>query len=79
MAIKTQRDEILFLILTRVATKLLVVNFKVPHRAAQLATPAIAPQYLLAELPVAFLLKPNRRLFGNNVVQPLRDVRKACR
>ena len=43
MAIETQRDEILFLILTGVAAKLLVVNFKIPHGTAQLAAPSIAP------------------------------------
>jgi hypothetical protein len=28
----------------------------------------IAPQYLLAKFPVAFLLEPNRCLLGNNVI-----------
>ena len=82
MAIKTQRDEILFLILTGVAAKLLVMDFEICHRAAQLAPPAIAPQDLLAKFPIAFLFKPDWRLFGNNVVHctcSLRDVRKACR
>jgi len=31
MAIQTRRDEILFLILTGVAAKLFVVNFKILH------------------------------------------------
>ena len=30
-----------------------MVDFKVRHRAAELAATAIAPQYLLAKLPVA--------------------------
>ena len=82
VAIETQCDKIVFMISTRVAAKPLMMHFKICHRTAQLAAPAIAPQYLLAKSPVVFLLKPNRRLFGNNAVHcacPLRDVRKACR
>jgi hypothetical protein len=55
MAIKTQRDEIPFLIPTGVAAKLLVMDFEICHGTAQLASPAIASQYLLAKFPVAFL------------------------
>jgi hypothetical protein len=62
MAIKTQRDEILFLILTGVAAKLLVMDFEICRGTAQLAWPAIASQYLLAKFPVAFRFEPDRRL-----------------
>ena len=83
MAIKTQRDEIPFLIPTGVAAKLFVVDFEICHGTAQLATPAITSQYLLAKFPVAFRFEPDRRLFSNNnmvhCICPLRDVRKACR
>jgi len=82
MAIKTQRDEIPFLIPTGVAAKLLVMDFEICHGTTQLASPAIAPQYLLAKFPVAFLFEPDWRPFANNLVHctcQLRDVRKACR
>jgi hypothetical protein len=40
------------------AAEFLVVNFKVGHRAAGLASPAIAAQYLIAELFVQAGIEP---------------------
>ena len=42
-----ERDEIPGRIISGVAAKLLVVDFKVRHSAAGLTAPAIAPQHLL--------------------------------
>jgi hypothetical protein len=68
VAVKTQRDQIPLLIPTGVAAKLLVVDFKVRHRTAKLTAPAIAPQYLFAELLITFLLNPGRRLLANSLI-----------
>ena len=68
MTIETEGDQIVLTILAGVAAKFFMVNFKVCHRTAELAAPAVSPQYLLAKFPVAFLLEPNRCLLGNNVI-----------
>ena len=55
-------NQVLLDILPGEAAKFFVVNFQVRHRAAQLTAPAIAPQYLFAEILITFLVKPDRRL-----------------
>jgi len=47
MAPGAERDEVLFRVVARVATKLFVMDFQVRHRAARLTPPAIATQHLL--------------------------------
>jgi hypothetical protein len=42
VATEAERDEIIFMIATGVTAKLLVMDFKVGSRPAQLATPAIS-------------------------------------
>jgi hypothetical protein len=44
---RAEGDQVLFGVVARVAAKLLVVDFQVRHRAAQLTPPAIATQDLL--------------------------------
>jgi len=68
VAVKAQRDEILFVVFARVTAKLFVVDFEVCHRAAKLAAPAVSPQYLLAKFPVIFLLEPDRPLFRRSLI-----------
>jgi len=43
------RNQILFRIVARVAAKLLVVDFQIRYRAAELTPPAVAAQDLLTE------------------------------
>ena len=64
MTIETKGYQIVLAILAGVAAKFFMVNFKVCHRTAELAAPAVSPQYVLAELLVILLLKPDRHLFG---------------
>jgi hypothetical protein len=40
-----QGDEVVFIVIARVAAELLVVNFKVDHGSTVLTTPAVPPQY----------------------------------
>ena len=82
VTIKAKRDQIAFTIAARVAAKLFVVGFKVDHGTAQLASPAISPQHLLAELLVILLLEPERRLFRQNLLHWICSFticRNACR
>ena len=68
MTIRTEGDQIVLTILAGVAAKLFVVNFKVCHRTAELAAPAVSPQYMLAKLPVIFFLEPDRHLFRRSLI-----------
>ena len=68
VTIETEGDQIMLTILAGVAAKLFVVNFKVCHRTAELAAPAVSPQYMLAKLPVIFFLEPDRPLFRRSLI-----------
>ena len=59
----TKGNQVLIGIVARLATKFLVVNFKVRHRAARLASPAIAAQHLVAQLFVQLGIKPQGTKF----------------
>ena len=43
VAAVAEGNEVVFLVRSRVAAKLLVVDFKVSHRSAELTTPAVSP------------------------------------
>jgi hypothetical protein len=45
-----QRNQVLLRIAARVTAELLVMNFKIGHCAAGLASPAVPAQYFKAEL-----------------------------
>ena len=68
VTIETEGDQIVLTILAAVAAELFVMNFKVCHRAAELAAPAVSPQYLLAKFPVILLFEPDRRLFRRSLI-----------
>ena len=81
MTIKAKRDQIAFTIAARVAAKLFVVDFKVGHGTADLAPPAVSPEYVLAELLVILLIEPDRRLFRHSSIHWIFSVTncaKAC-
>ena len=43
MAFVAEGDEIVFVVLTRVAAEFLMVDFEVGHGPAELAAPAVSP------------------------------------
>jgi len=45
----TKGDQILLAVLTRAAAEVFVVNFKILHRATELAPPSVATEDLLAQ------------------------------
>ena len=63
MASGTQRNQVLFGIITALATKLLVVNLQIQSAAATLTPPAITPQHLLPESFVQLGIKSQAWLF----------------
>src|SRR5438132_6856703 len=77
VTIKAKCDQIAFTIAARVAAKLFVVDFKVGHGTADLAPPAVSPEYVLAELLVILLIEPDRRLFRHSSIhaaQPRQEI-----
>ncbi len=67
---RTKCDQVLLGIIAGLAAEFLVVNLEVGHRAARLASPAIAAQYLVAELFVLLGIKLQARTFCQ---QPIHD------
>ena len=68
MTIETKGDQVVLTILAGVAAKFFMVDFKVCHRTAELAAPAVSPQYMLAKLPVILFLEPDRPLFRRSLI-----------
>ena len=68
VAICAKRDQVLFRIFAAVTAKLLMVDDKVCHRSAELASPTVAPQHVLAKLFIFLLVKPERRPFFKRLV-----------
>jgi len=64
MASRAQSDEVSLRVFATLAAEFLVVNFQVHHAAAVLASPAITPQHLFAELFVQVGIEPQPWLFG---------------
>ena len=58
MAGIAQRDQVLFRIFARVAAEIFMVDLKVGHRAARLASPAVAAEDLVAQSVVSVGLEP---------------------
>ena len=56
--------EVLFRIVAGVAAKLFVMDFQVCHCAAQLTSPAIATQHLLAQIFVQSRIQPHAHTLG---------------
>jgi hypothetical protein len=54
MTSRAEGDEIFLEIRPRLAAELFVVNFKIEHRAARLASPAVASEQTVAKLLIQF-------------------------
>jgi hypothetical protein len=50
VACGTKCNQVLLTIITGTATKLFVMNFKIRHSAAELASPAVSAQHLKSKL-----------------------------
>ena len=68
VASSTQGNQILARIITEVAAKLFVVDLKVGHCAAGLASPAIAPEHLITESFVLPGVEPNACAFRTHSI-----------
>src|SRR5437667_9059082 len=77
----TEGNQVLLRIFSRLAAQFFMVNLQVQHRAAELALPAVSPEYVLAELLVVLLLEPGRCLFRHTSIHWIFSVTncaKAC-
>ena len=81
MALRAERDKVLFGVVARVAAKLFVVDLQVRRRAARLTPPAIAMQDLLPQTFVRQGIQPQASGFWANHSQDAfsrKFSRKAC-
>ena len=77
----TERDEVLFGIVSGLASVSFVMDLKVQPRAASLASPAIPLQDLSTELLVRFGIQPQTRAFRSDrahEARPFSCSRNAC-
>ena len=63
MTVGAQRNEVVFLVFARMAAKLLMMNFEISHRTAELASPAIPSQHLFTEFGIVIYSEPKRSRF----------------
>jgi len=60
--------QVLFGIGPRLAAKLFVVNFKIGHRSARLASPAVASEHLVAKLFIQLAVQALAWLFWSDAI-----------
>ena len=65
MAFRAQRDQVLFLVATRLAAEFEVVHLQVLHATADLASPAVALQHLPMQFAVAVRIESQSRALGS--------------
>ena len=58
MARRAESDQILGSVIAQSAPRLDVMDLKIFHSPARLATPAISPQNFTAKLAISFRIKP---------------------
>ena len=63
VACSAECNQILLRVVARVAPKLAVVDLKVGHRPAQLASPTIATEHLIAQLFIQLGIEPQACVF----------------
>ena len=78
MAIHTERNEVVFTIVARMATKLLMVYFKVGPGSAELAAPPVALKNALAEFFVVVSSQPDRHLLLQKLVHCVSPFTSCC-
>ena len=69
VALDTESYEVLSRIIAQVAPPLNVMNLKIFHPPARLATPTVSLQDFTAELAISFGVKPQARPLGSDPFQ----------
>ena len=81
VAFITQRDQILFLVIARLAAEFQVMYLQVLHAPADLASPVVPLQHLPMQRAVALRIESESRTFAANLVHEtvsLISERKTC-
>src|ERR1019366_1088466 len=81
VAFGTQRDQVLVLVVARLAAKFKVMHLQVLHATASLAAPAVALQHLAMQFPIARRIESQSRAFAADLLHevcPATSERKAC-
>jgi hypothetical protein len=68
VAFSAQRDQVLFLVATRLAAEFEVVNLQILHAPADLASPAVALQYLPMQFAIARRSESKSRAFAPDLL-----------
>ena len=68
VAFGAQRDQVLFLVATRMAAEFEVVYLQVLHAAANLASPAVALQHLAVQFAVAVRIESESRALAADLL-----------
>ena len=66
MTVSAQGNQVQIVVVALLAAQFLVVDLQVLPGTTDLASPAIAPQYLFSQLVVRFGIKPQARSLGSN-------------
>ena len=78
MAIRAQRDEILFFIFARVTAKFLMMYFEISPGAAELAPPAVAAQHAFAQVFIITISKSDRHLLLQKLIHCASPFTSCC-
>jgi hypothetical protein len=74
MAFVAQRDQVRLGILAGTAAKLFVVNFKIGHRSARLASPRVAAEHLGTKLVVQFAVQAKAWVLWSDTLHEISSV-----
>jgi len=69
VAFGAERDQIVFLVATRMAAEFEVMHLQALHAAANLASPAVALQHLAMQFPIARRVKSQSWIFAEGVLR----------
>ena len=68
MAFSAERDQVLFLVATRLASQFEVMHLQALHATADLAAPAVALQYLAVQFAIARRGESKSRAFAPDLL-----------
>jgi hypothetical protein len=74
MALAAQRDQVRLGIVAGTAAKLFVVNLKIRHRAARLASPTVAAEHAVAKLVIRFAVQAKARVLLSDSIHEVPSV-----
>jgi len=74
MAPRAKSDQVLLGIVPGLAAKLFVVNFKIGHRSARLASPRVAAEHLGTKLVIQFAVQAKAWVLWSDTIHEISSV-----